>query len=64
MPPEMMYVVTSNDHADAKLVVSQDDDDFRDLEVAYPIFSQHVGERTIWDVEGRGFGTDREAEGH
>jgi hypothetical protein len=54
-----LYVVTSNDHADTKLVVSEDDDDFRDLEVAYPIFSQHVGERTIRDAKRRSFGTDR-----
>ena len=59
MPPEMLYVVTSNGDADAKLVVSRDDGDFRDLEVAYPTFSQHVGERTMRDVEGRSFGTDR-----
>jgi hypothetical protein len=59
MPPEMLYVVTSNGHADAKLVVSRDAGDFRDLEVAYPTFSQHVGERTMRDAEGRSFGTDR-----
>jgi hypothetical protein len=59
MPPEMLYVVTSNGHADAKLVVSRDDGDFRDLELAYPTFSQHVGERTMRDAEGRSFGTDR-----
>lgn len=29
-----------------KLVVSADNADFRDLETAYPIFSEHVGERT------------------
>jgi len=59
MPPERLYVVTPNGHADAKLVVSPDPGDFRDLEVAYPTFSQHVGERTMRDAEGRSFGMDR-----
>jgi len=59
MPPERLYVVTSIGPAEAKLVVSPDPGDFRDLEVAYPTFSQHVGERIMRDSEGRSFGTDR-----
>jgi hypothetical protein len=59
MPPEVVYVARPNGHADAKLVISEDDGDFRELEVAYPTFSKHVGERTMRDAEGRNFGTDR-----
>jgi len=59
MPPERAYVVTLNGRADAKLVVSPDSGDFRDLEVAYPTFSKNVEERTVQDTKGRDFGTDR-----
>lgn len=59
MPPEIPYVVTLKGHADAKLVVSPDSGDFRDLEFAYPIFSKNVEERTVQDSKGRNFGTDR-----
>jgi hypothetical protein len=59
MPPEIAYVVTLNGRADAKLVVSPDSGDFRDLEVAYPPFSKNVEERTVQDTKGRNFGTDR-----
>jgi hypothetical protein len=58
MPPGMMYVVKLRD-GDAHIVVWRDDDIFRDLKNAYPIFSKHIEERTIHDATGRNFGTDR-----
>jgi hypothetical protein len=57
MPPEL-YVVTLNGHAKAKLMISADDD-FRDLEVAYPTFSKNVEERIVQDSKGHNFGMDR-----
>lgn len=59
MPPEVVYVVTLAGGAKAKLVISLDHDDFRDLEVAYPTFSKSVEERTVQDSNGRSLGTDR-----
>jgi len=57
MPPETMYVVTLKS-ANAKIVVSPDEADFKDLEIAYPVFSEHVEKRNIRDSTGRVFGTD------
>jgi hypothetical protein len=56
-PPETLYVVTLKS-ANAKIVVSPDEADFKDLEIAYPVFSEHVGKRHIRDSTGRVFGTD------
>ncbi len=58
MPPGTVYVVKLND-AGANLVVSSDDDIFRDLKIAYPVFSELIEERNIRDAAGRIFGTDR-----
>ena len=58
MPPITLYVVKLKD-AGAKIVVSGDDDDFRDLKIAYSVFSEHIEERNIRDATGRIFGTDR-----
>lgn len=58
MPPLTLYVVKLK-NAGANIVVSGDDDDFRDLKVAYPVFSEHMEERNIRDATGRVFGTDR-----
>jgi hypothetical protein len=57
MPPETLYVVTLKS-ANAKIVVSPDEDDFKDLEIANPVFSEHVEKRYIRDSTGRVFGTD------
>jgi hypothetical protein len=57
MPPETLYVVTLKS-ANAKIVVSPDEADFKDLEIAYPVFSEHVEKRYIRDSTGRVFGTD------
>jgi hypothetical protein len=58
MPPGTLYVVKLK-HSEANVVVWRDDDVFRDLKTAYPIVSEHVGERIIRDPTGRIFGTDR-----
>jgi hypothetical protein len=58
MPPGKSYAVRLKD-AGADLVVSSDDDDFRNLKIAYPVFSEHIEERNIRDATGRIFGTDR-----
>ena len=58
MPPGTMYVAKLRD-ADAHIVVWRDDNVFRDLKNAYPIFSKHMEERSIRDKTGRSFGTDR-----
>jgi hypothetical protein len=58
MPPGRLYVVKLKD-ADAKIVVWRDDDMFRDLKVAYPVFSDQIGQRIIRDATGRNFGSDR-----
>ncbi|MFI5098342.1 MAG: hypothetical protein ACHQT6_10250 [Candidatus Acidiferrales bacterium] len=58
MPAGMLYVVKLKD-ADANIVVWRDDDIFRDLKIAYPVFSEHVEERSIRGAKGRIFGTDR-----
>ena len=58
MPPLTLYMVKLED-AGANIVVSGDDDDFRDLKIAYPVFSKHTEERNIRDATGRIFGTDR-----
>ena len=57
MPPESLYVVTLKS-ANGKIVVSPDEADFKDLEIAYPVFSEHVEKRYIRDSTGRVFGTD------
>jgi hypothetical protein len=57
MPREILYVVTLKS-ANAKVVVSPDEADFKDLEVVYPVFSEHVEKRYIRDSTGRVFGTD------
>jgi len=59
MPPEVIYVFAPTVGTNARLVISPDDGDFRDLQVAYPTFSEDVGERTVQDSKGRSFGTDR-----
>lgn len=58
MPPGTMYVVKLRD-GNAQVVVWRDDNVFRDLKSAYPIFSKHVEERTIRDATGQSFGTDQ-----
>lgn len=58
MPAGMMYIVKLRD-ADAHIVIWQDDDVFRDLKNAYPVFSKHVENRAIRDAAGRNFGTDQ-----
>ena len=58
MPPGTMYIVKLRD-GDAHTVVWRDDNVFRDLKNAYPIFSQHIEERTIRDATGHSFGTDQ-----
>ena len=57
MLPESLYVVTLKS-ANAKIVVSPDEADFKDLEIAYPVFSEHAEKRYIRDSTGRVFGTD------
>jgi hypothetical protein len=57
MPPETSYVVTLKSTS-AKIVVSPDKGDFKDLEIAYPVFSEHVEKRNVRDSTGRVFGTD------
>lgn len=56
-PPGTVYVVKLKTTR-ANIVVSYDDDDFRDLKIAYPVFSEQVEERNIRDATGRLFGTD------
>jgi hypothetical protein len=58
MPPGTMYVVKLR-NGDAHIVVWRDDDVFRDLKIAFPIFSKHIEERIIRDTTGRNFGTDQ-----
>jgi len=58
MPPGMLYVVKLKS-ADANIVVWRDDDIFRNLKTAYPVFSKHVEERNIRTSTERVFGTDR-----
>jgi hypothetical protein len=58
MPPGTLYVVKLKD-ADANIVIWRDDNVFRDLKIAYPVFSEHIGERNIRDATGSIFGTDR-----
>jgi hypothetical protein len=57
MLPESLYVVTLKS-ANAKIVVSPDEADFKDLEIAYRVFSEHAEKRYIRDSTGRVFGTD------
>jgi hypothetical protein len=56
MPPGWLYVVKLKD-ADAKIVVWRDDDVFRDLKIAYPVFSDQIGQRIIRDATERIFGS-------
>jgi hypothetical protein len=58
MPPGMLYVVKLKD-ADANVVVWHDDNVFRDLKTAFPVFSEHVEERNIRTTKERLVGTDR-----
>jgi hypothetical protein len=57
MPPGTLYLVKLRD-SDANISVSGDDDIFRDLKTAYPVFSEHVDERNIRAATGRISGTD------
>jgi hypothetical protein len=58
MPPGTVYVVKLRD-SKTNMVISGDDVTFRNLETAYPVFSEHVEERNIRGATGRSFGTDR-----
>ena len=58
MPPGTMYVVKLRD-GDAHVVVWRNDDVFRDLKNAYPIFSKQIKERAIRDATGQSFGKDQ-----
>jgi hypothetical protein len=58
MPPGTMYVVKLR-NGDAHIVVWRDDEVFRNLKIAFPIFSKHTEERIIRDTTGRNFGTDQ-----
>ena len=59
MPPGAVYIVKLRD-GDAHVVVAwRDDDVFKDLEKAYPIFSKHIEERAIRDATGQRLGTDK-----
>lgn len=58
MPPGTMNVVKLK-HDDGSLVVWHDDDFFRDLKTAYPVFSSETGQRDIEATGGGKFGTDR-----
>jgi hypothetical protein len=58
MPPGTLYVVQLKD-SDANVMVWRDDDVFKDLKFAYPVFSEHMEERNVRDATGRIFGTDR-----
>ena len=58
MPPGTMNVVKlKND--DASLVIWHDDDFFRDLKIAYPVFSNKTGMSDIVTAGSGKFGTDR-----
>ena len=58
MPPGTLYVIKLKD-ADANMMIWRDDGVFRDLKIAYPVFSEQIEERNIRDETGRNFGTDR-----
>jgi hypothetical protein len=58
MPPGTMNVVKlKND--DASFIVWHDDDFFRDLKTAYPVFSSKTGQRDVVTAGNGKFGTDR-----
>ena len=58
MPPATVYVVKLRG-SKTNMVIGGDGVTFRNLETAYPVFSEHVEERKIRDATGRSFGTDR-----
>src|ERR1700676_4013509 len=58
MPPGRLYVIKLKDSV-AKIVVWRDDDIFRNLKSAYPVFSDVTQERIIQDTAGNVLGTDR-----
>ncbi len=58
MPAGTLYKVTLRDGA-ANMVMGQDDDVFRELKDAFPIFSRHVGEGDVLTHEGHKVGRDR-----
>jgi len=59
MPPELFYEVKLPG-SNARMVMAwRDDSIFRNLTLAYPMFSEQVEERNIRDAKGRNWGTDR-----
>jgi len=59
MPPGTLYIVKLRD-TEAKMAVCwRVDCAIKDLQTAYPIFSEHVEARNIRDAKGLTFGTDR-----
>lgn len=57
MPGGELYTVTLKERAEY-LVVWQDDDLFRDLKNAFPVFSRHVGQDDVRTHAGRIVGKD------
>jgi hypothetical protein len=59
MPHETVHVITLNDDAAGKLIISMNDFDFLEVERTYPTFSKSVGKRDVQDSMRQKFGTDR-----
>jgi hypothetical protein len=58
MPPATVYVVKLRDSKTNMVIGGVT---FRNLEIAYPVFSEHVEERKIRDATGRSFLTPGES---
>jgi hypothetical protein len=58
MPPGRAYTVTLKKRG-TNMIIWQDDDMFRDLKNAFPVFSRRVGENDIRTRAGRVVGKDR-----
>lgn len=58
MPAGTLYVVKLRS-SDANLLIWHDDEIFRNLKSAWPVFSKHFEERKIRSRSGQIFGTDR-----
>jgi hypothetical protein len=57
MPPGMLHVVKLKKRS-AQIVIWRDDDVFRELNFAFPVFSEHVEERDVRGPNGSLLGKD------
>ncbi len=58
-PPEEVFAITVKEDGAKMMVATRYDFDFKDLKDAFPLFSEHIGEREVRFPDGSVAGRDR-----